>query len=151
MHAGQDVAARSSPRLIQEDLRTGWQMLVACILLNRTQGDTVRHVLRKVLNRYPTRHRLAHAHAPSVERLITPVGLQYHKARNLVAMSREYDHVEHIRALRGIGNYGEHSWMIFVEGMTTFPKYQLDGMDSALKVFVDDVRAGRVELRRLKP
>jgi endonuclease III len=137
--------------LIQEDLRTGWQMLVACILLNRTQGETVRYVLRKLLNRYPTRHRMMHGSVLAIERLITPVGLQYHKARNLVAMSREYDHVEHIRTLRGIGNYGEHSWLIFVEGMTTFPKYQLPGMDSALKLFVEDVRAGRVELRRLKP
>ena len=101
-------------RLIQEELNDPWQMLVACIMLNRTKGTVVRRVLWRVLARYDTPEKMSRARHRKLSSMLEELGLQNIKAARLIAMSKAYGDVA-IEDLPGIGKYATDSWQIFIE------------------------------------
>ena len=129
-------------KLIQESLCSGWERLVANILLNRTRGDTVMGVLETLLIRWPSPESLSKAHAGEVASVIRGCGLQNVKARRLILMSGDYlsNGWERPEDLPGIGGYGGDSWRIFdgpVEG-----KDSVNPTDKALVGYLSRVGKG---------
>lgn len=89
-------------------------ILTAEMLLTRTRADTVARVLPKVLKRYPDPQRMARGHQATLERIISPLGLQAKRAGHLKATARELltsheaevpHSEEHLLALPGVGQY----------------------------------------------
>lgn len=98
-----------------------WRLLVCCILLNRTTGRQVKAVLDELFSRWPTAQALGAADIPTVEGVISSLGLRK-RAMYLVKMSRRYHHADDITYLMGCGQYAQDSWDIFVLGdLSTLP------------------------------
>ena len=129
-------------KLIQESLCSGWERLVANILLNRTRGDTVMGVLETLLIRWPSPESLSEAHVGEVASVIRGCGLQNVKARRLICMSRGYlsDGWSGPEDLPGIGRYGGDSWRIF-DGPVE-ERFLVRPEDKALKRYIGRDRLG---------
>jgi methyl-CpG-binding domain protein 4 len=106
-------------RLIQEDVDDPWQMLVACILLNRTTGEVARPVFELVVDRWPSPIALRDADPRALASAIRPVGLQIVKAKRLKRMSEDWLNGVPLEKIHGVGRYAIESWRIFVDGVTT--------------------------------
>lgn len=114
-------------RLIQEDyLGDPWRVLVCCILLNRTQGQTARSVIDEFFVRWPTAADCAEA---PHEQLCTFVGRLGLKKRGLYLklMSRQYLYYSNtdlrdrdIELLAGCGRYAREAWDMLVLGRRDF-------------------------------
>jgi adenine-specific DNA glycosylase len=101
----------------------GWRMLVACQLLNRTQGVQARPALASVLHRWPTPEALAAADGRPLSAALRPLGLW---RRRLQAMSAAWAAgARRPEGLPGCGPYAAASWRIFVEG--ALPRRVEDG------------------------
>jgi len=107
-------------RLIQEDLKESWKILVANILLNRTRGIVVRSVLKEVFRRWPFLEDLRDADVKELEEVLRPCGLQRRKASLIKKMLREFAMNGFSKDLPGIGRYAIESWRIFVLGERDF-------------------------------
>jgi len=117
---------RSPFHLIQEDL-TGdpWRVLVACVLLNRTDGPKVKGVVGALFGAYPGAEAMAEASAAPGGRLcalLQPLGMHLKRARTLVAMSAAYLDVpggwdgDDPKQLPGCGKYAADAFTIFCKG-----------------------------------
>jgi len=106
-------------RLLQ-DLENSWKVLVVCILLNRTGGETVRSVLPSFFMLWPTAEDMISADVSEVVGCIKACGLQNRKAGYLIAMSKAYlsDEWSEVEDLPGIGKYASDSWKMFIEKRT---------------------------------
>ena len=103
---------------------SGFRMLVACILLNATRGDSVRPMLPELFDRWPTSYDLAGAD-DDLERLLRPLGLWRQRAEKLRRLAAMWEIDPLVRGPRswlkvglypGCGRYAADSWRIFAEG-----------------------------------
>lgn len=104
--------------LIQEMLwQDPWQVLVACLLLNRTSGVQVRTVIFDLFAQWPTPSLLSQAD-DRLEKLIQPLGIYKRRAVTLRQFSRDYLTLpwEDPCELRGVGRYGHDAWLVFCKG-----------------------------------
>lgn len=131
-HLQRIIPGETSPlELFQERLRGSdhypWKMCVACILLNRTQGQQVELVLWELFNKWPTPALLASASSTALEQHLRPLGLWRKRGAVLIQLSHTWNALEISGAktetfsrilglLPGIGAYAQDSWKIFVEG-----------------------------------
>lgn len=144
--------ATSPLELFQERLRGSdhypWKMCVACILLNRTQGQQVEFVLWELFNKWPTPALLAGANRASLEDQLRPAGLWRKRGATLVHFSHTWNVLEGsganteifsklIGLLPGIGVYAQDSWKIFVEGRL----YDVFPVDLRLRAYLLWARA----------
>lgn len=86
--------------------RSGFDLAVAEVLLQKTRGDAVVPVWTAVVARYPTPAKLARARERTVQRLVSPLGLGEQRARRLVSMARDWGGVDRGEPVRGLGPYG---------------------------------------------
>lgn len=117
---------RSPFHLIQEDLSSDpWRVLVACVLLNRTDGPKVRGAIGELFSAFPTAEAMAEASADPggvLCGILQPLGMHLRRARNLVAMSRSYLDVpggwdgDDPKQLPGCGKYAADAFAIFCQG-----------------------------------
>lgn len=118
-----------SPFGLLEELLQGypWQLLVACILLNRTGRAVVDAVLGPLFRRWPTPAALLEDSENSgLEQLVAPLGLQRRRSRMLLRFSREYLQaiaadgeplpLKRLRGLHGMGKYSCDAYQLFVVG-----------------------------------
>jgi endonuclease III len=116
--------------VIQEQLKSEWELLVGAILLNQSRRtpawDTA---LAKVLDAFPTPQALAGA-GPELEEWIKPHGFSNTKAKRLRRMSEEFQSWdgEDPRTLYGCGQYAWDSWRIFHRGDRPNPEDVKDGV-----------------------
>lgn len=77
--------------LLQEEFgrNNPWRILVICILLNRTQGQQARPVLKEFFYRWPGPRALAGADIEDIEKVIAPLGL-IKRAGYLKKMTAQY-------------------------------------------------------------
>jgi len=68
--------------------RTPYRVLVAELMLRRTQAVQVEPVFRRFLKRFPTMQSLARARLASIRRELKPLGLEW-RADNVVKLARE--------------------------------------------------------------
>ncbi|KAJ0727316.1 putative DNA glycosylase [Helianthus annuus] len=110
---------RSHHNLIQEDhIHDPWRIVVICILLNMTQGVQVRGVISEFFSLCPDAKTATEVPAETIEKLITPLGLQKVKTERIQRFSEGYlwDDWTHITQLHGVGKYAADAYAIFVTG-----------------------------------
>jgi len=100
---------------------TLYQRILAEVLLQRTQADTVSRFLPNFVDRFPNWSSLAAAKPVEIENLIKPIGLWQRRARSLSALAIEMvsrngrfpaSRVE-IEKLPGVGQYIANSILLF--------------------------------------
>lgn len=123
----QDKAAPpiSPLNLFQERYRDEpWKLLCCVIMLNMTSGRQLEPVHLPFFRAFPDPIALGLADPVSVEPLIGTLGLQRRRARSLVRMSAHYAFIwdgNDPRSLPGIGEYGDHSYRLFIRGELELP------------------------------
>ena len=122
--------------LIQESLsRAGglypWRVLVACVLLNRTQGSQVRPMVMGLFRCYPTPQALAAA-GKGLEFVLEPLGLGHRRAETLRRLSRDYAAGKPPEECHGVGRYARDALAVFVEGRT-----DIEPSDKWLRPYVE--------------
>lgn len=115
---------RTLQEILLEQDRTGWRMLVGCVLLNQTSRAQVDGVREDLFRMYRSPEELAHASVDSLADVVRPLGFQNCRARTLRLFSEwwvstPYDHSEGVLALEppGVGEYARDSWEIFYIGI----------------------------------
>lgn len=113
-------------RLIQETHCTEpWQILLACVVLNRTQATQVAPVLSEMTTRWPSRETMAAAEIRDVEAIVAPLGLRK-RAADVVKMAHRLKEVpdsnrrEFVSSLPGCGEYAADAWCMLVDGARDF-------------------------------
>lgn len=115
--------------LIQEQLGTEWEILVAAILLNQSRRTPAwDRTLSRVLQHFPTPEAMV-ASSDFLEHLLKPHGFCNVKARRLRRMSEEYMRWDGVdpRKLYGVGEYAADSHRIFLRGHRPRPEAVKDG------------------------
>lgn len=126
-------------RLLQETYgRTGWNVLVICILLNKTKGSQVEPILKKLFDKYPSAYSIIEADPTELYEMVKSLGFGHRRTRDLIEMSCSYalavtNALEknpsglkdvyksiRVRMLRGCGKYAEDSWRMFILGDLSF-------------------------------
>lgn len=108
-------------RPIQADLKNEWRILVASILLAKTDNVQVRRVLPELFHRWPTFRQMSNADPAEIAGVICPCGFHNVRAGMLVRMSQRYgDGGRPVRHLPGVGQYVYDAWRIFVVEDTDF-------------------------------
>ncbi|XP_046845461.1 uncharacterized protein LOC124439284 [Xenia sp. Carnegie-2017] len=105
--------------LIQEHLyKDPWQLLVATIFLNKTNGINALPVLWKFFECFPNAEVTACANLSDITDIIRSLGLQRKRAYILKRFSKEYLNKmwQYPIELYGIGKYGNDSFRIFCLG-----------------------------------
>lgn len=113
---GKWVPPRSPYQLIQEDLyHDPWQLLIATICLQKTQGRSVRNVIAKFFSKFPSPEHLLRAEPADIAELLLPLGLQNKKAKIMLKFTDEFLNKSwrYPIELHGIGKYGNDSYRIF--------------------------------------
>jgi methyl-CpG-binding domain protein 4 len=112
---------KSSPvtRLIQHDYaRDPWRVLACCIMLNRTGGKQVRHVLDDFFSRWPDPAAAAGADEDELRGVLRHLGLHNRRASSIKRFSVDFLAKEwkDPRELHGIGLYGWEAYQIVCLG-----------------------------------
>ena len=133
---------RSPHHLIEEWLwHQPWQLLVACILLNKTTGIQVlnHQVLPRIISRWPHPSCLANADIDELEAVLRPLGLYRNRARSLRRFSAEYMFTDwdFPIELHGIGRYADDAYRIFCLGLVE----DTNPADKELRKYVNWYRA----------
>lgn len=107
---------RSPFNLVQEHLyHDPWQLLVATVFLNRTQGEVALPSLFKFFAAWPTPESIITASQYDIAHFLRPLGLQEIRAHAIKRMSQDYitKNWSDVKELFGIGKYGSDSYKIF--------------------------------------
>lgn len=111
--------------LFQERYRSDpWKLLCCTICLNLCTGKVFETVHVDLFSLWDTPYEMAVADAIDLETLLSPLGLQRRRARNLIRMSTAFAFLWDGRDpmdLPGIGKYGSDSYRIFVRGELGIP------------------------------
>lgn len=116
MKAARALTTISPCGLIQEAVKEDpWRVLVSCSLMNMTVGLTMRPIMWKLFERWPTAEDLADADVDELRELVRPLGFYNQRAPRLIAMSQQYidGEWETPMDLPGCGKYATNSWRIF--------------------------------------
>jgi len=114
--------------LIEQHLSgSPWRLLVACILLNKTQGrqlleapstgaDNELPVLLRLFERAPGPLALIDLGRKPLEVMLRLIGLNVQKANSLVLMSEDFVHSDWTAPseLYGLGEYADNAFAIFI-------------------------------------
>lgn len=84
----------------------GYPLAVAEILLQKTRGDAIEGVWRRVVTGYPAPSDLARARRAQLEKIVAPLGLGRQRASRLRLMARDWDEIRAGGPVRGLGPYG---------------------------------------------
>jgi len=111
------IPPRSPYCLIQEDLwPNSWQIMLSCLLLNRTSRKQVEKVLPRLLSLYPDARSMAAADPVSLSSVIAPLGFKNRRSITLIEFSKNFlkSNWTHASELPGVGEYASAAWDIFV-------------------------------------
>lgn len=114
-----------------------WKMTVVCLCLNMTSGKQVRPILPELFRRWPLPEAMAHAHDPTLKRLVKPLGFLNKRSKALKRMSREWIDKDWtaVKELYGCGQYAQDSDSIFYLGKT-----EINPADGELARYLDFAR-----------
>jgi methyl-CpG-binding domain protein 4 len=110
---------RSPYNLLQEIYREDpWKVMVCCILLNQTTRKQVDKIRKELFETWPDSLAMSQANQESLSDLIRPLGFYNRRAKTLIRFSTEWNERawENPIELHGIGEYGQDSWKIFIQG-----------------------------------
>lgn len=92
-----------------------WRVLVLCALLNRTGRRQVRPMFERFFATFQSPEALAAA-GPSLEKLLSPLGLGARRASLLRRLSSDYASGVAPERCHGVGQYARDALAIFVRG-----------------------------------
>lgn len=101
---------------------SAYRILVAEIMLQKTNAEKVDPTFRKFIKKYPTIKELNKAKVSEVEKMLKVLGLQKNKAQRLKLIAKEVnskcrgkilDSRENLMKLKGIGNYTVNALLCF--------------------------------------
>jgi methyl-CpG-binding domain protein 4 len=110
------TALTDEPQLLQLRFKgEPWKMLVACILLNRTQRVQVDRVIDELFRRWPTPDSMM-CSGQELNSLLTSLGMKDRRAAALRRFSRDWLAQLPPADCFGVGSYALDSYRLFVEG-----------------------------------
>lgn len=106
--------------MVQQQVKSKWQHMVAVICLNQTYRKQVKECLPLLFSKYPTPEKMIKADIRSIQRIIKPLGMWKVRSKRIKQMSKEYLTWDQKDAadLHGIGKYGSDSYKIFYQNKT---------------------------------
>ena len=101
--------------MVQQQIGSRWQHMVAVICLNQTGRKKVKKILPKLFDRFPTPQKLLEPDRETLAGIIKELGMHNVRAQRIWRMSEEYLRWdgEDATKLFGIGKYGSDSYQIF--------------------------------------
>jgi methyl-CpG-binding domain protein 4 len=112
-------------RLFQERYAADpWKLLCCTICLNLCSGRAFEGIHDDLFSLWNSPYEMAIADPNDLETLLTPLGLQRRRTKNMIRMSTAYAFLWDGRDpadLPGIGKYGADSYRIFVRGELDIP------------------------------
>ena len=125
----------SPSNLLQEQYREEpWKMMVLCIMLNQTHYKQVYKVKDEFFRRWPTPEKAMYAAPEQMKEVLWSLGFYNRRTNAIQKFSRQYQAGAWttVDELYGVGKYGKHSWMIFLEN-----KIPNDVTDKKLKEYLE--------------
>jgi methyl-CpG-binding domain protein 4 len=113
------IPPRSPWGIIQEDLWPNeFQIIIVCLLLNKTSRKQVEKVLPKLFASWPDAKSMSTADPESLAKVIAPLGLQNRRSKTLINFSKKFFQKDwkHVHELPGVGEYAAAAWEIFCLG-----------------------------------
>lgn len=111
-------------RTFQEDLaKDPFWLLVACILVNRTNWKQAKPVLDELRATFHGPAQLSHTGSEGLIGFMKPLGLWRSRSTSIIKLAQRFQQkppetAEDVLKLPGCGKYAADSWAIFVEGRT---------------------------------
>jgi methyl-CpG-binding domain protein 4 len=105
--------------LLEESLiHDPWQLLIGCVLLNRTQRCQVDKVLPRLLRRWPDAEALASAPVEELTPMLKHVGMHNRRGVGLVRLARKWLAMEWSCPcqLPLVGKYAADAWHLWISG-----------------------------------
>ena len=101
--------------MVQQQIGSRWQHMVAVICLNQTGRKKVKKILPKLFDKFPTPQKLLESNRETLADIIKELGMHNVRAQRIWRMSEEYLRWdgEDATKLFGIGKYGSDSYEIF--------------------------------------
>lgn len=115
-------------RLIQEQFQNPWEILVTCILLNRTQSEKAEPIIDDLLEEYPNPGSMSKAKVEKLTEILIPLGLS-NRSVTLINMSAKWlkggdekktDPIKFVKSLPGCGDYAAEAYRMFYLGERDF-------------------------------
>jgi endonuclease III len=101
--------------MVQQQITSEWQHMMAVIMLNQTHRQAVKRVLPEFLSYWDTCEKFINSTPEEVYAVIRPLGLVAVREKRIRMMSNQYltwDKND-AKVLYGIGKYGSDSYEIF--------------------------------------
>lgn len=131
--------------MVQQQVRSKWQHMVAVMCLNQTYRKQVKECLPRLFSRWPTPEKMIKAPLQSIQKIIKPLGMWKVRSRRIKEMSRQFLTWDHKDAadLHGIGRYGSDSYKIFYLNKTNIrPK------DKELKRYLKEIKNEKIRTKK---
>jgi methyl-CpG-binding domain protein 4 len=121
--------------MVQQQIKNSWEHMIGVIMLNQTGRKSVKTVLPKFLDIWPTPEDFLSAHHMTVKKVIRPLGMVNVRYKRLKQMTKDYITWDGVDAtdLYGIGKYGSDSYEIFFKG-----NYNVIPTDKELKRYLGE-------------
>lgn len=101
--------------MVQQQVKSKWQHMVAVICLNQTYRKQVKECLPILFSKWPTPEKMSRAPLRSIQKIIKPLGMWRVRSQRIKKMSQQFPQWDQKDAadLHGIGKYGSDSYKIF--------------------------------------
>ena len=101
--------------MVQQQVKSKWQHMVAVICLNQTYRKQVKECLPVLFDKWPTPDKMSRAPLRSIQKIIKPLGMWKVRSKRIKKMSQQFPDWDQRDAsdLHGIGRYGSDSYKIF--------------------------------------
>ena len=101
--------------MVQQQVKSKWQHMVAVICLNQTYRKQVKECLPVLFSKWPTAEKMSRAPLRSIQKIIKPLGMWKVRSKRIKKMSQQFPQWDQKEAadLHGIGRYGSDSYKIF--------------------------------------
>lgn len=127
--------------MVQQQVKSKWQHMVAVICLNQTYRKQVKECLPILFSKWPTAEKMSRAPLRSIQKIIKPLGMWKVRSKRIKKMSQQFPDWDQRDAadLHGIGRYGSDSYKIFYLNKTN-----IRVQDKELKKYLKAIRNDQV-------
>lgn len=130
------IKPMSENLMVQQQVKSKWQHMVAVICLNQTYRKQVKECLPVLFSKWPTADKMSRAPLRSIQKIIKPLGMWKVRSKRLKKMSQQFPDWDQKEAsdLYGIGKYGSDSYKIFYLNKT-----KIRVQDKELKKYLKEI------------
>lgn len=130
------TSAPTFPILQWDHRHDPFKLAVVCYLLNQTRGSSVRSVLEKVLDRFPTAAAMSEANQDQLEQMVRCLGFGHTRSRNLIRLAQ--DVVARPISVQRLGQVKNYPGLWEMGGRPTVGRYSID----SFRIFALDILRG---------